>query len=396
MAQTLTDFIEYKDPKLAKRYRNKTITISDLMEAYIAEKIDFKSDIYEFLGHRADLTDEAFWAQAWSQFGFIVNRLLPEVVFHTRSQDKRIVREHYDRGNDFFQFFLGPRMVYTSGFYKTNDDDLETAQDQKMDLVCKKLLLKPTDRYLDIGSGWGTLVKHAARDYGVDATGVTISKQQTEFATQQIADAGLSQKARIKCIDYREIPNEKFDKISCIEMAEHVGSRNFRAYMHQLYDLLEDDGLLYLQMAGPKRDGRKENLAFGLFMAKYIFPGADAARKLIWITDHLEAAGFEVHTVENVGIHYSVTLKQWYDNWLSNKDAVLAAYGEWWFRLWSFFLAWASHVAKDGQSTCFQIVCNKNTTTFDRKVFFGKAEMGERVANFKPAPASAAEHPPAK
>jgi cyclopropane fatty-acyl-phospholipid synthase-like methyltransferase len=389
MSPVLTDYIEYKDSKLEKRYRNNKIPIGELNEAYIEGKIDFTGDVYEMLEHRAELTNEGFWTAAWTQVNFIFTRLLPEVAFHTQHQDKRIVRDHYDRGNDFFRFFLGPRMVYTSGFYTDPNDSLEKAQDQKMSLICKKLLLKPTDRYMDIGSGWGTLVLHAARDFGVDATGVTISEQQHDYATQQIADAGLSEKARINLMDYRNIPAEKFNKISCVEMAEHVGSRNFRTYMHQLYDLLEDDGLLYLQMAGPKREGRKENLAFGLFMAKFIFPGADAARKLIWITGHLEAAGFEVHTVENVGNHYSITLKQWYDNWLSNKEEVLATYGEWWFRLWSFFLAWASHVAKDGQSTCFQIVCNKNTKTFDRKVFIGQPEMGERVEDFGAAAASA-------
>ena len=380
MASELTDFIEYRDPKLAAKYKNRQMPIGALHEAYIDKRIDITSDVYEMLAHRAEITDESMGAALWNQLGFILKDLLPEITLHTKAQDRRIVREHYDRGNDFFGFFLGPRMVYTSGFYKGTTDTLEQAQDQKMALVGQKLMLKPTDRYLDIGSGWGTLVMQAARDFGVDATGITIADNQTEYGNQQIAAAGLSQRARIKCMDYREIPQEKYNKISCIEMAEHVGSRNFRQYMHQLYDLLEDDGLLYLQMAGPKRDGRKENLAFGLFMAKYIFPGADAARKLIWITDHLEAAGFEVHTVENVGNHYSITLKQWYDNWLHNKEAVLATYGEWWFRLWTFFLAWASHVAKDGQSTCFQIVCNKNLKGFDRSVFIGEAGLGERAA----------------
>ena len=393
MAHELSDFIVFNDPKLANKYKNTKMPINELNDAYIDGKVDFKGDVYEALSHRAEITDEEFWSAAFSQMGFIVNRLLPEVLFHTQRQDKRIVREHYNRGNDFFRFFLGPRMVYTSGFYKNADDSLETAQDQKMDLVCKKLMLKPGERFLDIGSGWGTLVMHAARDYGVDSTGVTISEEQTKWAEKQIADNGVTDTARIKLMDYRKIPNEKWDKISCIEMAEHVGSRNFRTFMHQLYELLEDDGLLYLQMAGPKRDGRKENLGFGLFMARYIFPGADAARKLIWITDHLEAAGFEIHTVENVGIHYSITLKQWYDNWLSNKDEIIEAYSEWWFRLWSFFLAWASLVAKEGQSTCFQIVCNKNTRKCDRSMFFGQAEMGERVKDFpsataKPSPAA--------
>jgi cyclopropane fatty-acyl-phospholipid synthase-like methyltransferase len=381
MSKTLSDFITYTDPKLERKYAKKRIPINELLEAYIEKKVDFHGDVYEMLSHRADLTDEGFSTALKSQLSFIVNRLLPEVVLHTQHQDKRIVREHYNRGNDFFGFFLGPRMVYTSGFYLDGDDSLEKAQDQKMQLICEKLLLEPTDRYMDIGSGWGTLVMHAAREFGADATGITISEEQAQFSSDRIETAGLADKARINVMDYRDIPKEKFNKISCVEMAEHVGSKNFRTYMHQLYDLLEDDGLLYLQMAGPKVDGRKENLGFGLFMAKYIFPGADAARKLTWITDHLEAAGFEVHSVENVGIHYSVTLKQWYDNWLSNEEAVLEAYGEWWFRLWSFFLAWASLVAKEGQSTCFQILCNKNTRSLDRKMFFGSRGLGERTEN---------------
>ena len=381
MSKTLSDFITYTDPKLERKYAKKQIPINELLEAYIEKKVDFHGDVYEMLSHREQLTDEGFSTALKSQLSFVVNRLLPEVVLHTKRQDKRIVREHYNRGNDFFGFFLGPRMVYTSGFYLDGDDSLEKAQDQKMQLICEKLLLKPTDRYMDIGSGWGTLVMHAAREFGADATGITISEEQAQFSTDRIEPAGLADKARINVMDYRDIPKEKFNKISCVEMAEHVGSKNFRTYMHQLYDLLEDDGLLYLQMAGPKVDGRKENLGFGLFMAKYIFPGADAARKLTWITDHLEAAGFEVHSVENVGIHYSVTLKQWYDNWLSNEEAVLEAYGEWWFRLWSFFLAWASLVAKEGQSTCFQILCNKNTRSLDRKMFFGSRGLGERTEN---------------
>lgn len=379
MAPDITDFIEYKDPKLARKYKNKKIPIGILHDLYLDNKVDITGDVYEMLTHRADITNESFSSAAAAQANFLVTRLLPEVILHTQSQDKRIVQSHYDRGNDFFRFFLGPRMVYTSGFYKSTEDTLEQGQDQKMELIGKKLRLQPSDKVLDIGCGWGTLVKHMARDFGVDATGITIAENQQEYGNQQIADAGLSEKARIKLMDYRDIPKEKYNKISCVEMAEHVGSKNFRTFMHQLYDLLEDDGLLFLQMAGPKRNGRKTNLAFGLFMAKYIFPGADAARKLIWITDHLEAAGFEVHTVENIGNHYSVTLKQWYDNWLSNKEEVLAAYGEWWFRLWSFFLAWASLVAKSGQSTCFQIVCNKNRDNLDRSVFFGEAAMGERA-----------------
>ena len=123
MSKTLSDFITYKDAKLERKYAKKKIPINELLEGYIEGKIDFHGDVYEMLSHRENLTDEGFSSAFWSQFGFIFNRLLPEVVLHTKSQDKRIVREHYNRGNDFFEFFLGHRMVYTSGFYL--DGDLE-------------------------------------------------------------------------------------------------------------------------------------------------------------------------------------------------------------------------------------------------------------------------------
>jgi cyclopropane fatty-acyl-phospholipid synthase-like methyltransferase len=378
MEPRLTDYMEFKDASLAGKYEGRKIPIGTLHEAYFDGKVDLVGDLHEMLRHRTLFTDYSITAD---QLRFVVTRLLPEVAIHSKSQDERIVRDHYDRGDDFFEAFLGPRMVYTSAFFHDLNETLEQAQDNKMDLVCQKLNMKPGDRYLDIGCGWGTLALHAARDFGADATGVTISVNQTEYGSKRIADAGFEDKARIKCLDYRDIPAEHFDRISCLEMAEHVGSKNFRSFMSQIYGLLEDDGLFYLQIAGPKRDGRKTNPSFGLFMSRYIFPGADAARKLTWVVDHLEAVGFEIHSVENVGIHYSVTIKRWYDNWLKREDEIVAAYGERWYRVWIFFLAWASHVAADGESTCFQIVCNKNTKAFDRTVYIGETGLGERAPN---------------
>ncbi len=382
MSPSLTDHFHFHDTDLEKRYRGKKMPIALLHDAYFDGRVDLKTDMYEFLAVRDEYTVNKITKD---HFKFAVTKMLPEVASHSQAQDQRIAREHYDRGNDFFEFFLGDRMVYTSAFYKNLEETLEQAQDNKMDLVCQKLHMKPGERHLDIGSGWGTLVMHAAKHYGVDSTGVTIAQEQTAYATDVIAKNEVSDSARILCIDYRDIPDQKWDKISCLEMAEHVGVKNFQKFMRQVYGMLEDDGLFYLQIAGPKRGGRQENTSFGLFMNKYVFPGADASRVLPWVAEQLERANFEIHSVENVGIHYSHTLHAWYDNWHAHKAQVLDKYGEYWFRVWDFFLAWATHVANEGQSTCWQLVCNKNNRDYDRNAYIGKVSLGERdLADLRP------------
>jgi len=367
-------------PDVAPRYEGHKVPITHLIEDYINERVDIPGDFREFIAKRNNLVEYKFVAD---HFKFMFTNFLPEVLIHSKEQDKRIGQEHYDRGNDFFGWFLGPRMVYTSGFFHTLDDGLEAAQDAKIKLVCEKLQMKPGQKYLDIGCGWGTLIAAAARDYGVDATGVTIAEKGAAFATERIADYGVSDKARVLNLDYRDIPKQRYDKISCLEMAEHVGVRKFQAFMRQIFDLLADDGLFYLQIAGLRaKHGtlgfHLEDLVWGLFMNKYIFPGADASMPLSFVVENLEKAGFEIHSVENVGIHYSITISRWYDNWMENREAITKTYGEWWFRLFQVFLGWSVHIAAQGSSTCFQVVANKNLDGFDRNRWVGAMNLAER------------------
>lgn len=369
-----------KSPSDQKRYASGKVPITTLIEDYIHERLDVEGDFQAFIQERNTVAN---YKLVGDHFKFLFSRFLPEVLIHSQAQDIRIGREHYDRGNDFFGWFLGPRMIYTSGFFTSPSQSLEDAQDQKMRLVCDKLQLEKGERYLDIGCGWGTLVATAARDYGVDATGITIAEKGAAFGTEQISRMGQSERARILTLDYRDIPKGPYDKISCLEMAEHVGVKNFQRFMKQLYGLLADDGLFYLQIAGLR--ARKsalgfnpEDLVWGLFMNKYIFPGADASMPLSFVVNNMERAGFEIHSVENVGIHYSLTIARWYDNWMSNRAEVVAAYGEWWFRLWQVFLGWSVHIASQGASTCFQVVANKNLDRFARTRWVGATNLGER------------------
>ncbi len=375
---TLSESVVIKDPKLARRYAKKPIPMATLYEAYFDGDIDIPGDIYALLRKRNDFVKYSLTAE---HLRWAVTNFIPEVAIHSKNQDRRIVREHYDRGNDFFGWFLGERMVYTSGFFEHRGQSLEQAQDNKMHLVCRKLGVQPGERFLDIGCGWGTLTRHAAQHYGADATGVTIAERQTEFGTERIKNAGLSDRARILCCDYRDIPKQRFNKIASLEMVEHVGVKNLVPFYELVRDLLEDDGLFLLQWTGLRRGLRPEDLIWGLFMNKYVFPGADASLCPSAMLKAMEKAGWETHSVENISIHYGFTIKKWHDNWLSNKDAVVAAYGERWFRIWHFFLAWSVLIAEQGNAACFQVVLNKNLDAFDRTRWVDNKSvvLGERA-----------------
>lgn len=374
-ATGLFDYIKIRDRKLQK-YFTKKPAISEVFEAYFDERIDFTGDLEQFMESRE--SNIKFKLLTFKHIKFFMTRFIPEVLIHSRNQDQRIGREHYDRGNDFFHSFLGDRMIYTSGFFKTGEESLEQAQDQKMDLVCNKLKLETNDNYLDIGCGWGTLAMHAAKKFSVQATGITIAEHQTAYAQQKIRDNGLLEKAKVLCLDYRDIPDGKYNKISCLEMSEHVGIKNYPKFCRQMYRLLDNDGMFFLQIAGLRRIHLMEDLIWGLFMNKYIFPGADASMPLAWVINQFEKANFEIHSVETIGVHYSLTIKRWYDNWIRNKETVVKQYGERWYRIWHVFLAWSVIIARQGSSTCYQIVANKNLNKFDRKRYFSFPQLGEQ------------------
>ncbi len=377
----LTDFVVFHDKKLASKYAGRKIPMSTLFEAFLDGDVDIP-DMDAFLEARHEIVTFNLTMDHVKQ---AVTQMIPEWTIHSLAQDKRIVREHYDRGDDFFEAFLGDRMVYTAGFfYDEQTESLEDAQDNKMDLVCRKLMVNPGHEMLDIGCGWGTLALHAAKNFGAKTTGITIAQKQTAFGNARIAKAGLAEKARIECLDYRQIPLKQYDRISSLEMVEHVGIKNLPKYFALVYERLKDDGLFLLQFCGLRRGAaegvppvglRPEDMIWGLFMNKYIFPGADASLPLSDMVKQMEKAGFGIASAENVSIHYSVTIKRWCDNWVKNRQAVLDAYGERWFRLWHLFLAWSWRIGAQGNSECFQVVAHKNLDRFDRRIFIGHSTL---------------------
>jgi len=250
MAQSALDFIVPKTNAARARYkRGAAPSFAHFVEDYISGEVDIKGDFEEFMKLRGGYFH---YSVTPHHIKFLVSRFIPEVLIHSKQQDERIIREHYDRGNDFFAAFLGPRMVYTSGFFlDTKTESLELAQDRKMNMVCHKLMMKPGSSHLDIGCGWGTLVSYSAKQFGTDSTGVTIAQDGYDWGTQQISDHGVSDHARILRMDYRDIPKGRtWNNISCLEMAEHVGIRKFKGFIKMIYNMLPDDGRFYLQQAG--------------------------------------------------------------------------------------------------------------------------------------------------
>lgn len=384
--KNLADFVVFKDSGMARRMARQKPPMSTLCEAYLDEALDIP-DLEAFFDARAELVDYSLTFEHVKQF---VTRMVPEWTLHSLSQDRRIVREHYDRGDDFFEAFLGERMVYTSGIFHDDTQSLEQGQDNKLDLVCQKLGLKRDAELLDVGCGWGTLALHAAKQYGARSTGVTLSQNQTAFGNARIERAGLADRARLECRDYREIPEKTYDRIVSLEMVEHVGLKNLDAFFRLIAERLKDDGLFLLQFAGLRRGGglgvppvgmRPEDMIWGLFMNKHIFPGADASPPLSSMLKSMEKAGFDIYSVENISIHYSLTIRRWHENWQRNAAAVQKSYGERWYRLWNFFLAWSWRIGAQGNSECFQVVAHKNLDAFDRKRFLPRREaaLGERA-----------------
>lgn len=349
--------LTFRDPKRAARYRGKKIPMEVVYEAYIAGELDFQLELRDVLLRRNELFRFCF---TWGDVKFYFSRFFFQNLDHRPSADHAEIQPVYDRGNDFYGWFLGESMLYTSAIFRDEAETLEAGQRRKLETICKTAQLRPGERHLDLGCGWGGLVVHAAREHGTRSLGITLSDEQAAWARRLAAEQGVAERVEIAVMDYRDLGARRFDKITCVEMAEHVGIKNFQRFLLQVKELLEDDGLFYLQIAGLRRAWQYEDFVWGLFMAKYVFPGADASCPLGFVVNQVERAGFEVHRVENCGPHYAVTIEKWYANWQQNRTRIVEKYGERWFRLWSFFLAWSALIGSQGSSALFLLTLGKN------------------------------------
>ncbi|AMW15349.1 cyclopropane-fatty-acyl-phospholipid synthase [Streptomyces qaidamensis] len=262
----------------------------------------------------------------------------PRRHLHTKRTDRRAISHHYDVGNDFYEIVLGPSMVYSCAYWPTPDSTLEQAQRDKLELVCRKLGLRPGLRLLDVGCGWGSMAIHAAREHRVNVVGVTLSQEQAAYARKRVADEGLTDKVEIRVQDYRDVRDGPYDAVSSIGMAEHVGAERYLEYADDLFNLLKPGGrLLNHQIARrPQRD--ESTYSVDAFIDSYVFPDGEL-QPIGSTVAQLERAGFEVRDVEAIRDHYALTLRQWVSRLEADWQRAVQLAGPGRARVWRLYMA---------------------------------------------------------
>ncbi|MFJ3516256.1 MULTISPECIES: class I SAM-dependent methyltransferase [unclassified Streptomyces] len=285
---------------------------------------------------------------------------------HSKVRDRRAVSHHYDVGNDFYKRVLGPSMVYSCAYWSPGST-LEQAQRDKLDLVCRKLALRPGDRLLDVGCGWGSMALHAAREYGVRVTGVTLSREQAVYARKRVADAGLTDLVDIRIQDYRDVSDGPYEAISSIGMAEHVGADRYRDYARTLHALLRPGGRLLNHQIARRPEPDEEAYRIDEFIDAYVFPDGELS-PLGSTVGELERAGFEVRDVEALREHYGLTLRAWVtrleEHWT---EAVrLTSPGR--ARVWQLYMAACALGFERGRLGVNQVLAVRPTASGDARL----------------------------
>jgi cyclopropane-fatty-acyl-phospholipid synthase len=342
--------LRLKDARAAAALAHPTLL--SLAEAYIEGEADLEGDVREAI-RTAEALSRTRSRGTFGDPG-------PTNERHSRRIDREAIRHHYDVSNEFYALWLDPRMVYSCAYFRDEAETLEAAQLAKLDHICRKLRLQPGDRFLDIGCGWGALVMRAAAEYGVDATGITLSENQFRLATERIRAAGLQDRCRVRLQDYRDHPGEEFyDKIASVGMFEHVGLRNLPVYFGVVQRLLRERGLfLNHGITSADTQNRAVGLGAGEFIGRYVFPKGELPH-LHRVVREMSEQSLEVHDVESLRPHYARTLELWSANFERSLGRAVAASSERTARIWRLYLAGCAHAFEQGWVSIYQLLASK-------------------------------------
>jgi len=301
----------------------------------------------------------------------VARRLVRFGRIHSVGRDARAVRFHYDVGNDFYRLWLDSNLVYSCAYFERGDESLDVAQIKKLDLVCRKLRLLPGERLLDIGCGWGALVIHAAKRYGVSATGITLSEQQAAFARDRVAREGLMDRVSIQVRDYRTLDESlRVDKVSSVGMVEHVGERRLRDYFAAAYRVLSPGGLFLNHGIVSLEDARPMPLLDPIwrrlwqrdqFIRRYVFPDGHLVPSKMVIAS-AEAEGFEMRDVESLREHYVTTLRHWVHRLEERAEEARSLVGDVTYRVWRLYMAASAHGFRTARIGVIQTLLAKPDT----------------------------------
>ncbi|OUC93162.1 class I SAM-dependent methyltransferase [Streptosporangium minutum] len=346
--------IEVKSPA-AVAYLAQAPGELGLARAYVSGHLDVQGDMYNLLSRMWSLTindiptSEKLAAVRALGIKPLLMRVPPppqEVrrsmlakmgSRHAKQRDAEAIHHHYDVSNRFYEWVLGPSMAYTCAVFPSEESTLEEAQHAKFDLVAKKLGLKPGMRLLDVGCGWGGMVMHAAREYGVKGLGVTLSRQQAEWAQKAIAEEGLGDLAEVRHMDYRDVKESGFDAVSSIGLTEHIGKEQLPFYFRFLYDKLKPGGRI-LNHCITRPTGTEKTINAGGFINRYVFPDGEL-ESVGYLARQMEDLGFEIRHEENLREHYAQTLRYWCANLDEHWDEAVEEVGQGTARVWRLYMA---------------------------------------------------------
>ncbi len=341
-----------------------------LGEAYIFDDFDIEGDVeaaFEFgdylVAHELELTEKLHLAGLLLRLPHSNHhhdelRLEPHLhgMQHSKHRDREAVTYHYDLSNDFYRLWLDDRMLYSCAYFQRGDEDIHTAQAQKLDYICRKLRLRPGDRLLDIGCGWGGLIIHAAKHFGVRALGVTLSEPQAELASQRIRDTGLADRCEVRVSDYRDLDEaQPFDKIVSVGMFEHVGESRLPEYFEHVWKLVRHGGIFLNHGIAVSALFRRKGPSF---IDKYVFP--DGGLVSLGTTIRIaESCGFEVRDVESLREHYAQTLRHWVRRLESRYEDAKRITSETIYRIWRIYMSGSAHGFATGRINVYQVLFSK-------------------------------------
>lgn len=341
-----------------------------LGEAYINGDFDIEGDIIEAftladhlldtrrtLGDKIRLRGQLLSLPSNDQPHSTRNKVRLYGLPHSKKRDHQAVTYHYDVSNDFFKLWLDDRMIYSCAYFHTPEDALDTAQEQKLDHICRKLRLKHGERLLDIGCGWGGLVMHAARNYGVKACGITLSRPQAEEANERIGKEGLSDRCHVEVCDYRDVAEpDGYDKLVSVGMFEHVGKARLPEYFKHAWRLLRPGGVflnhgIASSLSQPTSDDQS-------FMDRYVFPDGELLPICITL-ETAERCSFEIRDLENLREHYALTLRHWIDRLAARHHEARRAASEETCRIWRLYMAGSAYGFQIGRLNLYQALLAK-------------------------------------
>jgi len=325
-------------------------TLGKIAKAYVEGTLDIVGDVRDILRCGEDLVagDSSTYQRRLS---------LLKWWKHTRPADRRSIQHHYDVGNDFYSLWLDQNRVYSCGYFAKDGDSLDVAQEKKLDHICRKLNLEAGEKFLDIGCGWGGLVIWAAKNYGVHATGITLSEEQLAFSRNRIKQLGLQGKIEVRLMDYRDLPSDiQYDKIASVGMFEHVGRLNLPQYFSKIYSLLKPGGVVMNHgITTNSLDDHALGSDIGRFVDEYVFPGGELVH-LSTVVGEMASQGIEVWDAESLRPHYAKTLWEWVKRLEGTSDQARELVGEKRFRIWKIYMAGSAHAFDRGWISIFQIL----------------------------------------